>query len=114
VAKLEEANEKSCGIDLIYDDLTGIKVAVAVIINNDRTKTFDQISDRMKSTISADRFIILTNINAYNTTDKASVVNIDRRKMIDLIYFSSKYKNNEIMLDDSQRALMLAKSIKLC
>ena len=114
VAKLEEANEKSCGIDLIYDDLTGIKVAVAVIINNDHTKTFDQISDRMKSTISADRFIILTNINAYNTTDKASVVNIDRRKMIDLIYFSSKYKNNEIMLDDSQRALMLAKSIKLC
>jgi hypothetical protein len=34
--------------------------------------------------------------------------------MIDLIYFSSKYKNHEIMLDDSQRALMLAKSIKLC
>jgi hypothetical protein len=41
-------------------------------------------------------------------------VNIDRSKMIDLLYFSNKYKNNEMLDDDSQRALMLAKSIRLC
>jgi hypothetical protein len=34
--------------------------------------------------------------------------------MIDLIYFSNKYKNSELMEDDSQRALMLAKSIRIC
>jgi hypothetical protein len=42
------------------------------------------------------------------------VINIDRCKIIDLLYFSDKYKNNDIMQDDSQRALMLAKSIRLC
>jgi hypothetical protein len=115
VARLEEPNGKeSSGIDLIYNDQTGTKVAVAVLIDKDRIKTFEQISSRIKSTVSADKFIILTNTHAYDATDKASVVNIDNRKMIDLIYFSSKYRNHEIMLDDSQRALMLAKSMKLC
>jgi hypothetical protein len=115
VARLEETNEKErSGIDLIYNDQTGTKVAVAVVINKDPIKSFDQISDRIKSTISADKLIILTNTHTYDSTNKASVVNIDNRKMIDLIYFSSKYRNNEIMRDDSQRALMLAKSIRLC
>jgi hypothetical protein len=39
---------------------------------------------------------------------------VDRSKMIDLLYFSSKYKNDEIKGDDLERALTLAKSIKLC
>lgn len=115
VARLEETNEKeSSGIDLIYNDQTGTKVAVAVLINKDRMKRFDQIFESIKSSFSADKLIILTNTHTYDTTNKASVVNIDNRKMIDLIYFSDKYRNNEIMHDDSQRALMLAKSIKLC
>ena len=115
VTRLEETNVKERnGIDLIYNDQTGTKVAVAVVINKDRMKSFDQISDRIRSTVPADKLIILTNTDTYDTTNKASVVNIDNRKMIDLIYFSGKYRNNEILRDDSQRALMLAKSIKLC
>ena len=113
VAKLEQPHEETNGIDLIYNDPDGTKVAVAVVINKDSMK-FEQISDRIKSTDYADKVIILTNIRTRNITSKASVVNIDGRKMIDLIYFSRKYRNNQIMLDDSQRALMLAKSIKLC
>jgi hypothetical protein len=115
VARLEEIDGKhGSGIDLIYNDQTGTKIAVAVLIDKDRIKTFEQISNRIKSTVTADKFIILTNTYVYGATDKASVVNMDNRKMVDLIYFSSKYRNHEIMLDDSQRALMLAKSIKLC
>ena len=115
VARLEETDGKEgSGIDLIYNDQTGTKIAVAVLIDKDRIKTFEQISNRIKSTVAADKFIILTNTHVYDAKDKASVVNIDNRKMIDLIYFSSKYRNHQIMLDDSQRALMLAKSIKLC
>ncbi|HJT48008.1 MAG TPA: hypothetical protein VJ729_07470 [Nitrososphaeraceae archaeon] len=115
VAKLEETNGKeSNGIDLIYNDQVGTKIAVAVLIDKDRVRTFKHISNTIKSTFSVDKFIILTTTNVYDATDKASIVNIDNRKMIDLIYFSSKYRNHEIMLDDSQRALMLAKSIKLC
>jgi hypothetical protein len=115
VAKLEETNGKeNNGIDLIYNDRAGTKIAVAVLIDKDRVKSFEHISETIKSTFTVDKFIILTTTHVYHATDKASVVNIDNRKMIDLIYFSSKYRNHEIMLDDSQRALMLAKSIKLC
>jgi len=34
--------------------------------------------------------------------------------MIDLIYFNQKYKNEDIVESDSDRALMLAKAMLLC
>lgn len=115
VAKPEAANDgKGNGIDLIYDDPNGTKVAVAVVINKDYVKSFKQISNAVKSADYADKLVVLTNTNAYGESNGTSIVNIDRYKMIDLIYFSSKYRNKEMVLDDSQRALMLAKSIKLC
>jgi hypothetical protein len=44
-----------------------------------------------------------------------TVVNIDRSKMIDLMYFNHKYESNLILEEeDLQRALLLAQSIKLC
>lgn len=114
VAKPETANGKGNGIDVIYDDPNGTKVAVAVVINKDYIKSFKQISNAVKSADYADKLVVLTNTNTYGESNGTSIVNIDRYKMIDLIYFSSKYRNKEMMLDDSQRALMLAKSIKLC
>lgn len=114
VAKPEAANGKGNGIDLIYDDPNGTKVAVAVVISKDYVKSFKQISNAVKSADYADKLVVLTNTNAYGESNGTSIVNIDRYKMIDLIYFSSKYRNKEMVLDDSQRALMLAKSIKLC
>ncbi|HET7345042.1 MAG TPA: hypothetical protein VFJ05_04130 [Nitrososphaeraceae archaeon] len=114
VAKPEAANGKGNGIGLIYDDPNGTKVAVAVVISKDYVKSFKQISNAVKSADYADKLVVLTNTNAYGESNGTSIVNIDRYKMIDLIYFSSKYRNKEMVLDDSQRALMLAKSIKLC
>jgi hypothetical protein len=115
VAKFESTNGRATGIDAIYNDPSGTKVAVAVVINKDHTKSFDQISNTVKSVGFADKLLILTNANTDSGTDGITVVNIDRCKMTDLIYFSSKYKNNEILHDDDlHRALLLAKSIKLC
>ncbi|HEX5892593.1 MAG TPA: hypothetical protein VFY41_07010 [Nitrososphaeraceae archaeon] len=114
VAQFEATNGRASGIDVIYNDTSGTKVAVAVVINKDHTKNFDQISNTVKSVGFADKLLILTNANTNSGTDRTTVVNIDRCKMTDLIYFSSKYKNNEILNDDLNRALMLAKSIKLC
>jgi hypothetical protein len=114
VAKFESTNGRATGIDVIYNDPAGTKVAVAVIINKDHTKSFDQISNTVKSIGFADKLLILTNANTDSGTDGMTVVNIDKCKMTDLIYFSSKYKNNEILHDDLHRALLLAKSIKLC
>lgn len=114
VARPQSADGKGNGIDIIFSDPYGTNVAVAVVINRDHAKSFEQISNTLKSTGFVDKLVILTNANTTAGTNGGTVVNIDRCKMIDLIYFSNKYKNNEMQQDDSQRALMLAKSIRLC
>ena len=114
VTRPQAANGEGNGIDVTYNDLYGTKVAVAVIINKDHTKSFEQISNTLKSTSFVDRLIILTNANTTSSTKRSLLVNIDRCKMIDLIYFSNKYNNNQIHHDESQRAILLAKSMSLC
>jgi hypothetical protein len=114
VARPHTTDAKGNGIDVMYSDPYGTKVAVAVVINKDHAKSFEQISNTLKSTGFVDKLVILTNANTTGGTNGSTLVNIDRCKMIDLIYFSNKYKNNEMQQDDSQRAILLAKSIRLC
>ena len=114
VARPQAADGKGNGIDVIFSDPYGTKVAVAVVINREHAKSFEQISNTLKSTGFVDKLVILTNANTSGGAGGSTVVNIDRCKMIDLIYFSNKYKNHEIVDDDSQRAILLAKSIRLC
>ena len=114
VARPHSTDAKGNGIDVMFSDPYGTKVAVAVVINKDHAKSFEQISNTLKSTGFVDKLVILTNANTTGGTNGSTLVNIDRCKMIDLIYFSNKYKNNEMQQDDSQRAILLAKSIRLC
>jgi hypothetical protein len=114
VARPQSADGKGNGVDIIFSDPYGTNVAVAVVINRDHAKSFEQISNTLKSTGFVDKLVILTNANTTAGANGSTVVNIDRCKIIDLIYFSNKYKKNEMQQDDSQRALMLAKSIRLC
>jgi hypothetical protein len=114
VARPQASESKGNGIDVIFSDPYGTKVAIAVVINKDHAKSFEQISNTLKSTGFVDKLVILTNANTSGGANGSMVVNIDRSKMIDLLYFSNKYKNNEMLDDDSQRAMMLAKSIRVC
>lgn len=114
VAELEAIDRNNNGIDVIYNDPSGSKVAVAVVIGKDHAKNFQQIADTVKTSSFVDKLLILTNSYANGIGNGTTVVNIDRSKMIDLIYFSSKYKRNEIVEDEMKRALLLARSIKLC
>jgi hypothetical protein len=114
LARADPGNGKGNGVDVTYSDLYGTKVAVAVVINKDHAKSFEQISKTLKSTSFVDRLIILTNASTTSGTERSLLVNIDTCKMIDLIYFSNKYNKNEIHQDDSQRAILLAKSMRLC
>jgi hypothetical protein len=87
-------------------------------LNKDGTKDFQLISNSVGKTV-VDRVVILTDSNIalgriVEANDVETVVNIDRSKMIDLLYFNSIYKSDEIKGDDLERALALAKSIKLC
>jgi hypothetical protein len=114
VARPQASESKGNGIDVIFSDPYGTKVAIAVVINKDHAKSFEQISNTLKSTGFVDRLVILTNANTSGGSNGSTVVNIDRSKMIDLLYFSNKYKKNEILDNDSERAIMLAKSIRVC
>ncbi len=113
VSKPERPIGQSDGtnVDTLYKDLSGSKVAVAVIIDKDHGKSIEKISNT--DGMGADKLVVLTNAHT-DGTDDTSVINIDKCKMIDLIYFNKKYKNDDIIDTDSDRVLMLAKSVLIC
>ena len=109
------------GIDVVYSDEFGSKVAVSVVLNSNYSAANAQVSNISKSLNLVDKLLILTNsntcanINANNSMNNGStLVNMDRTKIIDLIHFNNKFKNQEIMNEDLLKSITLAKSIKLC
>ena len=109
------------GIDLTYNDSYGSKIAVSVVMENEPSKTQAQISSASKSLNIVDKLVVLTSSNnrtlggpSRNGNNVATVVNMDNAKIVDLIYFNNKYKKQEILNDDLERAITLARSIKLC
>jgi len=109
------------GSDIIYNDNYGSKIAVSVVVNDEPSKTRAQISNATKSLNIVDKLVVLTgNTNRVfggstrNGNGVTTIVNMDNAKMIDLVYFNNKYKKQEILNDDLERAIALARSIKLC
>jgi hypothetical protein len=97
---------------VIYDDFVGKKTAVEVSIDVGNVAF-------LESTPNISVFNNAVRDNANNRSIKnvqhdSSCVTIDRHKLVDLIYFSNKYRNNQIKQDDIERALALGESIRLC
>jgi len=106
ICKLEKQN---LPLDVIYQDPFGAKVGVAIITNCNSTENLDSLSNISKAAV-VDKLVILTNRkipNPYNAT----VVNVDRTKLVDLLYFNSKYNGKKIADSDNERAEMLAKTL---
>ncbi|HET7242827.1 MAG TPA: hypothetical protein VFI64_05745 [Nitrososphaeraceae archaeon] len=101
-------------IDVVYNDNYGTKIAVAVVVNKDHSKALAQISSAAKSLSLVDRLVVLTNTGTAVGENGTTVVNMDKGKLIDLIYFNDKFKNEELLKDDLEKAIVLAKSMKLC
>ncbi len=101
-------------VDVVYNDNYGTKVAVAVVVNKDHSKALAQISSAAKSLSLVDRLVVLTNTGTAVGENGTTVVNMDKGKLIDLIYFNDKFKNEELLKDDLEKAVVLAKSMKLC
>ena len=109
------------GIDITFNDSYGSKIAVSVVIKDEPIKTQAQISNASKSLNIVDRLVVLTGSTnrtfggtSRNGNDVTTIVNMDNSKIVDLIYFNKKYKMQEILDDDLERAITLARSIKLC
>ncbi len=114
VTKVNIDNVTDNSIDVVYNDNYGTKIAVTVVVNKDHSKALAQISSATKSLSLVDRLVILTNTGTAVGENGTTVVNMDKGKIIDLIYFNDKFKNEELLQDDLQRAVVLAKSMKLC
>jgi hypothetical protein len=106
-------------VDVLYRDSQGDKVAISVAL--DKEKSFKINQGITKSQFSADvnRVLILSDRPGQFEAQEKEVgpqvknVNMDGSKLIDLIYFSSKYRNSQISDEDLKRASMLARSMEL-
>jgi hypothetical protein len=121
VNELNFDNSIGEGVDITYNDSYGSKIAVSVVIKEEASKTQAKISNASKSLNIVDRLVVLTGDtnrmfggSSRNGNNVTTIVNMDNAKIVDLIYFNNKYKNQEILNDDLERAITLARSIKLC
>ncbi len=121
VNELNFDNSIGEGVDITYNDSYGSKIAVSVVIKEEPSKTQAKISNASKSLNIVDRLVVLTGDtnrmfggSSRNGNNVTTIVNMDNAKIVDLIYFNNKYKNQEILNDDLERAITLARSIKLC
>jgi len=121
VNELNFDNSIGEGVDITYNDSYGSKIAVSVVIKGEPSKTQAKISNAAKSLNIVDRLVVLTGDtnrifggSSRNGNNVTNIVNMDNAKIVDLIYFNNKYKNQEILNDDLERAITLARSIKLC
>jgi hypothetical protein len=121
VNELNFDNSIGEGVDITYNDSYGSKIAVSVVIKEEPSKTRAKISNASKSLNIVDRLVVLTGDtnrmfggSSRNGNNVATIVNMDNAKIVDLIYFNNKYKSQEILNADLERAITLARSIKLC
>jgi hypothetical protein len=106
-------------VDILYHDSRGDKVAVSVALNKEKSRKINQGITKSQFSSDVNKVLILSDragqfgVNVYDVGPQVKNVNMDNSKLIDLIYFSSKYRNSQISNEDLKRASMLAKSIEL-
>jgi len=100
-------------LDAVFKDHFGKKIGVAIAIDSDKNKNYDKIVNSAKRNSFVDKLIILTTNITNVKNNGTTFVTIDKLKLIDLLYFSKKYIDKDIKLEDPQKAILLAKSIQL-
>ena len=100
-------------LDAVFNDHLGKKIGVSIAIDSDKNKNYDKIVNSARRNSFVDKLIILTTNITNVKKNGTTFVTIDKLKLVDLLYFSKKYIDNEIKLEDPQKAILLAKSIQL-
>ena len=110
--KIAKSENSKRMLDAIYTDQYGTKIGIAVVMNKDHSKNFSQIENILKASAFVDKLLILTNTNIPKNP-KATIINIDKPKMIDLLYFSDRYADNKILEPENEKIHTLAKTISI-
>jgi hypothetical protein len=105
-------------VDVLYRDSQGDRVAVSVALDTEKSFRINQSITKTQFSTDVNKVLILSDkpghFDAQNiVVPNVKNVNIDDSKLIDLIYFSSKYRSSQISDEDLKRAAMLARSIEL-
>ena len=108
ILKIEKQNMP---LEFVYQDTFGAKVGLAIVTSSEGEGSIDQLSHMSRSAL-VDRLVILTSKKIPSPLN-ATVVNVDKTKMIDLLYFNTKYNSKKIAESDNERAEMLAKTLCL-
>ena len=106
ISRLENQN---LPLDMIYQDPYGARVGLAVLTGTCGKESLDGLTNISKSAV-VDKLVNLTDKkipSPYNAT----VVNVDKSKVIDLLYFNSRYNGRKIGQSENARAEMLAKTL---
>lgn len=110
IGNVSKSSKQNPSFDVVYSDPFGTKIGIAVVMNENHAKNFEVISNVIKSSAFVDKLIIITN-TSIPASNLATIVNVDKSKVIDLLYFNNKYTEKKI--DEPERVKMLAKTISV-
>jgi hypothetical protein len=111
MGSIQKLEKKNLLLDAVYQDNFGSKIGLAVIADELGIPDIEQISDMSKAAV-VDKLIILTN-KKIQTPYNATVVNMDKSKVVDLIYFNNKYNDKKLTEEDNERIELLAKTLSI-
>jgi len=110
MGNVSKSSKQNPSFDVVYSDAFGTKIGVAVVMDSSHTKNFEMISNVVKSSAFVDKLVILTN-TSIPQSGQAIIVNVDKSKVVDLLYFSSKYSEHKLEEPETEKIKMLAKTI---
>ena len=112
IGNVSKSTKQNPSFDVVYSDPYGTKIGIAVVMDDNHSKNFETISNVVKSSAFVDKLIIITNTNI-PTSSMATIVNVDKSKVIDLLYFSNQYTEHKIDEPESEKVKILAKTISV-
>ncbi len=112
IGNVSKSSKQNPSFDVVYSDPFGTKIGIAVVMDANHAKNFETIANVVKSSAFVDKLIIITNTNI-PTSNLATIVNVDKSKVIDLLYFNNQYTEHKIDEPESEKIKILAKTISV-
>ncbi len=112
IGTIAEPQKSNRTLDAVYSDPYGTKIGISVVMDNNHTKNFELISNVVKSSALVDKLVIITNTKIPQSGPTV-IINVDKSKIVDLIYFNDRYTEHKISENENDKVQMLAKTISV-
>ena len=110
LGNISKASKTNPSFDVVFSDPLGAKIGITVVMDDNHAKNFETISNVLKSSAFVDKLVILTNTSVPQSS-QATIVTMDKSKLIDLLYFSNQYAAHKLDEPETEKVKMLAKTI---